>query len=70
MSNTTPQEKSEKINPQNKGRKIYVTKRAWYYENDPFDKEKVEAAKQLLVKLDFSQILNNADAGQQFRHEK
>ena len=36
----------------NKGKKIYITEQAWYYENDPYDKEKIDAAK----KLDFSKI--------------
>ncbi|HEY5744823.1 MAG TPA: hypothetical protein VIU12_01995 [Chryseolinea sp.] len=65
MGNTASKEKSEKISPQNKGRKIYIAKHVWYYENDPFDKEKTEAAKQLLKNLDFSQILDDKSVSEQ-----
>jgi hypothetical protein len=65
MSTATSKENSNKINPQNKGRKIYITKHIWYYENNPFYKEKTEAAKQLLKGLDWSQIMDDESGSEQ-----
>ncbi|SHG56800.1 hypothetical protein SAMN04488109_0864 [Chryseolinea serpens] len=61
MSTAASKRNSKKIDPQNKGRKIYITKRIWYYENDPFD----EAAKQLLKGFDFSQIMDDKSGSEQ-----
>ena len=55
MSKTVSKKSNGKTTP-NKGKKIYITEQAWYYENDPYDKEKIDAAKQLAKKLDFSKI--------------
>jgi hypothetical protein len=48
-----------------KGKRIYVTKDLWFYENNPFDKEKVEATRELFKNCDFSVVLANRAADKQ-----
>ena len=57
-SKTTPSKKSASQTTAKKGsRKIYLNDVAWYYEDDPFDKQKTVGAVELLKKLDFSTLL-------------
>jgi hypothetical protein len=70
MSKTASEKSNGKTTPKNKGKKIYITEHAWYYENDPFDKEKIEAAKQLLKKINFSQFLADRAAFEQQAEHK
>lgn len=60
MSPTKMKTKTPKTD---KGRKIYVGKGMWFYGNDPFDKEKVEATRKLFKDCDFSAVL--AERGKQ-----
>jgi len=39
-------------------KRIYLTDVAWYYEDDPGEKEKMEAAVAIAKNLDFSKLRN------------
>ena len=39
-------------------KRIYLTDVAWYYEDDPGEKEKIEGAVAILKNLDFSKLLD------------
>ena len=52
-----------------KGKKIYVAKDLWFYENNPFDKEKVEATRELFKDCDFSVVLAKRDADKQSQED-
>ena len=51
------------------GEKIYVSKDIWFYENNPFDQEKVEATRELFKDCDFSVVLANRAADEQCRDD-
>ncbi|AYB33324.1 hypothetical protein [Chryseolinea soli] len=59
-SKTTSSKKSvSQTTAKKRSRKIYLNDVAWYYEDDPFDKQKTVEAVELLRKLDFSTLLES-----------
>lgn len=55
---TTPSKKPvSKTTAKKRSKKIYLNDVAWYYEDDPFDKQKTIGAVELLKKIDFSVLL-------------